>query len=287
MEIIKDWIIKLLNFALVGFDESVADAATILSTGIDFNAASSLSNTIAPFANTILVIACLIELCIGAAKMERLRWEDGVKIGVKLCLGKVCIELGSSILQASYLQAQSWINAFGTPDNSVLGEKVNKSINLLMTKVTGFGGAMGLLATALIMVLAIIVCGLLIKVMAYARIFELYAYIVVSPLPLAFAPLSGGGDVGLNNITKRFLKSYAGVCLQGVMMLVVLKIFNTIIATTLVTKVNEMFPSLTSGTVDVPKSLSELLYTMLLGSIALVVAVSKSGSWAKSIMDGA
>lgn len=288
MDVIKDWIKQLLIFALEYFDQSIAEAANILTGGVDFSAAKGMLGSISTFASTILVIACLIELCIGAAKVERLRWEDGVKIGTKLCLGKVSVDLGSSVLEAAYLQSQSWITALGKPTASTLSMSAKDCIDLLISKVSGFGGAMGLLATSLIMILAILICGLLIKVMAYARIFELYAYIVVSPLPLAFAPLSGGGDVGINNITKRFLKTYAGVCLQGVMMLVVLKIYNTIIEEAMLSTISDMYSTLSSAEpANVGTSLSELLATMLLGSIALVVAVSKSGSWSKGIMDGA
>lgn len=289
MDVIKDWIKQLLLFSLTYFDTSLSDAAKVLSDGIDFSKASGMISAIGTFSGTIVAIACLIELCIGAARVDGLRWEHAVKIGTKLCLGKVCVELGSTVLEATYLQTQSWISLLGTSTSGKVGDDAKDCVNLLISKVSGFGGAMGLLATSLIMILAIIICGLLIKVMAYARIFELYAYIAVAPLPLAFAPLGAGGDVGINNITKRFLKSYAGVCLQGVMMLIVLKIYNTIIENAIIDKVKDMYSSLSAAgaTIDVGKSMTELLITMLLGAIALVVAVSKSGSWAKGIMDGA
>lgn len=297
MDVIKDWIKQLLLFTLKYFDESINGAAVILTQGVNFSSAKGMVSAIGTFASTIVVIACLIELCIGAARVDGLRWEHAVKIGTKLCLGKVCVDLGADVLEATYLQTQSWILTLaGNPANpnvniisSTLSIDAKDCIDLLITKVSGFGGAMGLLATSLIMILAILICGLLIKVMAYARIFELYAYIAVSPLPLAFAPLGAGGDVGINNITKRFLKTYAGVCLQGVMMIIVLKIFDTLIENAIITKVGDMYNALskTGATIDVGASLSELLTTMLLGSIALVVAVSKSGSWAKGIMDGA
>lgn len=291
MDVIKDWIKQLLLFALTYFDTSLTDAADVLTNGVDFSnsTVSSIQSTISTFAGTIVVIACLIELCIGAARVDGLRWEHAVKIGTKLCLGKVCVDLGADVLNATYLQTQSWISTLGAPSEGEFSDKAKDCVDYLITRVSGFGGAMGLLVTCLIMVLAILVCGLLIKVMAYARIFELYAYIAVSPLPLAFAPLSAGGDVGVNNITKRFLKAYAGVCLQGVMMLVVMKIYNTIIEETLVTKVTSMYSALsgTTGEIEIGTYMTELLMTLLLGSIALVVAVSKSGSWAKGIMDGA
>lgn len=290
METIKNWIIGLLVFALEHFDSSVKDAAELLAGGFTsgitgsslFNLADMIAQAyIAPFCTTILCICLMIELAIGAAKIDKLRWEDGVKIAVKLCLGKVCIDSGSTLLEAIYLQSQSWISSIGGTATSSMGGTINKSIPDLIDNVTGFGNVIGLLVTSIIMVIAIFVCGLLIKVMAYGRMFEIYAYVVISPLPLAFAPLSGGGEVGVNNITKRFLKTFIGVCLQGVMMLIVLRTFKLIIGNALIDAINDIVV----GSSDDMMKIVELLYTMLLGSIALVVSVSKSGSWAKGIVD--
>lgn len=281
-EKLKDWIVQLLTIAFNNFDETLLEASRVLTGGVaGFGEAVNLSRTvIAPVCTVILSLCLMTELAIGASKVDRLRMEDGIKLGTKLCLGKVFVDNGPYLLEAIYLQSQSWIASLGGASSATTGELILRNLPAIIDKLDGWGNILGLLATSLIMILAVFVCGLLIKVMAYGRMFEIYAYVVISPLPLAFAPLSGGGEVNLNGITKSFIKSFIGVCLQGVMMLIMLKVFDIIIGNSL----NGVVTLIVRGTDNDITKITDLLYTMLLGSIALVVAISKSGSYAKSIV---
>jgi len=115
--------------------------------------------------------------------------------------------------------------------------------------------------------LVIWLAGLIIIVMAYARAFELLIYIAVAPLPCAFVPLEH------SRITKKFFLSFAGVVLQGLFIILSIKLYQAIC-------VSAIIPAVNAAT-----ELSEISFNMLLGSIVLVMAVIKSGSFAKSLMD--
>ena len=65
-------------------------------------------------------------------------------------------------------------------------------------------------------------------------------------------------------------------------MIVVIRIFDTIMSGA----IEDIVIAIAADpNADVNASITDLIYTMLLGAIALVMAVVKSGSWAKGIMD--
>ena len=77
-----------------------------------------------------------------------------------------------------------------------------------------FGGAL----TCLVMCAVSLIGGLLIKVLSftmiltvYGRMFSLWMYAAIAPIPLSTFAGEPTSSVG-----KNFIRSYAGVCLQGV-----------------------------------------------------------------------
>ena len=125
--------------------------------------------------------------------------------------------------------------------------------------------------------MAVKICGLLVEVIAFGRMLELFCLLCVSPLPCAFFPLGDGSGGGFSRITRKFFLNFIGVCLHGVMIIVCIRLFGII----MVSAVNSMGMS---GE-DPATNISNLCYSMLLGGIVLVMACAKSGQWAKSILD--
>jgi hypothetical protein len=121
----------------------------------------------------------------------------------------------------------------------------------------------------IIVMLAINIIAILIRVIAYARMFEILVYIAVAPLPCAFLPLGDSGSAG--RIPKKFFLSFTAVCLQGLFILISLNLYAAICT--------DVF----SGGLGTQPS--DIAYNVLLGALVLCVAVFKSGGWAKQIMD--
>jgi hypothetical protein len=57
----------------------------------------------------------------------------------------------------------------------------------------------------------------------YSRIFKIFMYTAVAPIPLASFAGEGTSQVG-----RSFLKSYAGVCLQGVVIILACIIYSVL-----------------------------------------------------------
>ena len=81
-------------------------------------------------------------------------------------------------------------------------------------------------------------------------------------------------------MTMKFFKNFIAVCLQGVMIIICIRIFYMIVGSALTALI-----STAAGGSDATTVVSDLCYTMLMAGIVLVMAVAKCGSWAKGIMD--
>ena len=279
---LKDALKALMTSSLDGFDTMLANSASVLSNGLDqWGSVAALSNTLRPFCYIIIGICLLIELAQVAAKVDIMKWEHGLRLLVKMVLAKVCIDIAPTFLQACYAQAQEWIGNLSS-GGSTLGRETSTRLQPLVDNVHGIGNILGLFLSTFIVLMAIKICGLMIQVIAYGRMFELYVYLVVSPLPCAFMPLGNGDGSGVNRITSRFFKSFIAVCLQGVMIIIVIRLFDIIIGSSIQSTLAGL-----AGNADANMAVTDLIYAMLLGSICLVMAVVKCGSWAKQIMDAA
>jgi len=206
-----------------------------------------------------------------------------LKVGIKLALARVCIDLAPSLLHAFYMTASVWIAAIGTSSGTGLGSAAATNVDSWIGDAGGLNIFVLWNMTA-IPVLAIAICCLLIRVVAWARMFEIYVLLVVSPLPMAFLPLGDGNGGGLSPITGRFLKYFAAVCLQGVMIILCIKIFGWLMVDS--GYINSFIDS-TAVTDAGWGGLMDSIFAILLGAVVLVLAVFQSGKWAKQILDAA
>lgn len=279
---LKDGLRDFVAWVLERFDTLVADAETVLTGDLSgsWDQILALSNIIKPFCLTIIGLCLLIELAQVAAKVDLLKWEHGLKVGVKMVLAKVCLDTAPLFLKACYVQANKWVASLSAGYQPI-GTSMAAEVRALDTASISLGQALWLAMSMLLVVLGIMACGMVIKVIAYGRIFELYVYLAVSPIPCAFFPLGDGTGGGMSRVTSKFLKSFAAVCLQGVMMIVCIRVFNIVMGTTVA---GQLTTILTSSQ-DVAGKLSDVSYTMLMGAVVLVMSITKCGSWAKSILD--
>lgn len=278
---LKELVVSVILATLTTFDKMVADASDVLTgRGTAFNADTvwnsmmTVADALKPFCYILIGLCLLISLAQEAARVDTLKWETAIKLGVKMALARVCIDVAPTFMRACYVQAAEWITSLsgGTVN---LGSVVSQRVTALMGGIDNWQ-AIGLLATVGIVAIAIKICGIVVQAMAFGRMFELYIYVAVSPVPCAFFPLGEGG--GFSRTTQNFFKAFAAICLQGVMMIVCFKLFGLIMSGSI---------SALAGSISGSESvqISELCYTMLLGAIVLVMSVGKCGSWAKSILN--
>jgi membrane protein len=283
---LKETLLNLIKSAMNGFDSTVSSTQDVLTGGLfDTNAVWSsvlaLSNALKPFCYVVIGICLLIEIAQVAAKVDIIKWEHGLKLCVKMVFAKLCIDIAPTFLRACYNQASLWISsAMSVGGYTNLGSLMTTEVETQISSISGIWSVIGLLASCLLLSMAVKICGLLIQVIAFGRMFELYLLLAVSPLPCAFFPLGDGSGGGMSRITQKFFKNFIAVCLQGVMIIISIRIFYMIVGTALTSLITSA-----SGGSDPTTVVTDLCYVMLLAGIVLVMAVAKCGSWAKSIMD--
>lgn len=260
-----EFFIKMVS----GFDSNVEGAVDILTrnifSGSLYNMATAVKDAITPIALTIISICFLIEVLNITAKFDILKREYMAKVFIKLVFAKVIIEVAPDLMEVMYLTASEWINGISVT-NGTLAMTVETALQDQFDTLSWQDG-LALISTMALPLFAVWVSGLIVKVIAYARMFELLIYIAVSPLPCAFMPAEN------SRITKKFFLAFSGVCLQGVFILISIKIYQALCADVLVDAV--------SSADNIP----DICMNVLLGSLVLVMAVVKSGSWSKTIMD--
>ena len=284
MESWKEGMIDQILSSIRTYDNLVSKAQTILtdSNGTAWGAASTLSTVMKPFCYIIIGIILLLELANVASKVDIIKWEHGLKVAIKVVLARVCIDIAPTFLQACFNQANIWINSAASVGSEyTLTQLLSTQIQQQLADVTGFFEILGIWIPTLLISFCVKAVSLFIQVVAFGRMFEVYLYFAVSPLPCAFFPLGDGSGGGMSRITQRFFKSFIAACLQGVMILMSLRISNAILGGT----INEMVTA--AVRLGGGMAVTEILWAVLLGGIVMASAVAKCGSWAKQIIDAA
>ena len=172
------------------------------------------------------------------------------------------------LLRAIYATSMEWIASVGTT-NARVGQDTWFALKEMIKDYNMFQ-MLGVSISLGIMFLAIWAISLLVQVIAYARKFELIMYLAVAPLPCAFLPLD---DHEMSRIPKKYVSAFAGVCLQGVFMVMSLRLYSMLCQ-------DVIGQAIANGTY-----VGGIVGELFVGSCVLMMAIMKSSSWAKSILN--
>jgi hypothetical protein len=267
----------IIEAFISGFDGFINNAVGVLTMDLQddmfegvFITVMLISETvILPTATSIIAVCFFIEFMKISLKMDMFKWEYAISALAKFAIARAALSIAPGFIMAIYRIGTEFIDtAYGMRGASSLYDSVWIHIysfiyDLHWTHALAMAGLMGLIF------LGVFVVGVFILVMAYARMFEIFLYISVSPLAVAFLPLEN------SNITKRFALNFAAVVLQGLIMLVIVMIYNSLM--------RSIFANLNTLTADWT-GFGVLLGTMLVVTLTLVTSIMKSGTLAKAIL---
>lgn len=264
-DIIEDW--------LTSMDDNTRHIKTILTedwfkAGNDwYDFAVGVQGIIETIALLIITLIFLVEFLKITIRMDVLKWEFLLKCFFKLVFAKVCIDISADLLSAIYTTGVEWIDGVSNRGGDA-GALIWDAVE---TKISGMGmlALLGFFISSGIMFLVMWVISLVVEVIAYARKFELTIYTAIAPLPCAFLPSEDGG----NRIAKKFFLSFSAICLQGMFMMMSLKLHGLLIEKTI------------EKAIDRGEPLTTVIGEALLCTIVMVMAVIKSGGWAKNVLD--
>jgi hypothetical protein len=225
-----NWIVQNLQNALNTLNDKLAEIWQLLTTplsefkeGAIWQVIVDIHGALMAIGLALLVIFFLmgvIKTCGNFAEVKKP--EHAVKLFVRFALAKAVVTYGLSLMVAIFEIVQGTIStimksaSMGGAVKATLSKEIIEAI-----EDVGFFSSIPLWAVTLIGSLIITVLSFLVILTVYSRFFKLYLYTGISPLPLA----TFAGEPTAN-IGTTFIRSYAGVCLEGALIVLSCIIFN-------------------------------------------------------------
>lgn len=150
------------------------------------------------------------------------RPEQALKLFIRFAIARGLVVYGMDFMNAIFEIIQGIISSImttvgvGTATETVIPQEIIDAVENV-----GFLESIPLWAVTLLGGIFITILSFVLILTVYGRFFKLYMYTAISPIPLA----ASAGE-STQNVAFTFLKSYAGVCLEGAMIVLACIIFS-------------------------------------------------------------
>ena len=225
-----NWIVQNLERALEVWNEKLAEIWMIITQspenfkgGSIWSVITSIHGALQAIGYALLVLFFVIGVmrtCGSFAEVKKP--EHAVKLFIRFAIAKGVITYGLELMMAFLSVIQGVISTimnsagFGTATSTMLPAEIVTAI-----EDCGFFESIPLWAITLIGGLFVWVLSFIMILSVYGRVFKLYMYTAIAPVPLS----TFAGEP-TQNVGKSFLKSYAGVCLEGAIIVLACIIFS-------------------------------------------------------------
>jgi len=202
--------------------------------------------------------------------VELKRPEAAVKLFIRFAIAKAVMTYAMDILLAMLAIGQHIISESG---GRVLGVGTLALPSEIVTAIQNLEFIKGIVpwVISLIGSLAVTVISFMIILTVYGRVFKIYMYVAIAPIPLS--TFAGGESV--SQIGKAFLKSFAGVCLEGAIIILALVIFSN---------VSSSLSIAASGSTDPGTMIGDYLKQTIFSMLILLGTVKMSDRVVKDMM---
>ena len=253
-ETIEEWVRTWLDVINYTFDNAI-NALTISPFDSSITVIDTAMTAVEGVALVLVSMFFAIQLCNDAMLLKIQSYEQVFKLFFKFILAKVIVQNARGIMGILFNGFNSIAETLGETNYGFLS---SFSTDAIITQPADAGllnlnylvKYLEAMPTFLILMGACWVINLIL----IGRLFEIIVYTVISPIPLA----TFAGE-GWHDSAKAFIKSYAAVCLQGLVVMVMFYAFAQV-------------ADLLGGTDTMGISITAL---------ALELGVAKSGQWAR------
>ena len=225
-----NWIVQNLQNALDTWNSKLADIWNLVTQtpetfkgGTIWNVIKTIHGGMQAIGLALLVLFFVIGVMKTCASLTEVKKpEHALKLFIRFAIAKIVVTYGMELMLAIFKISQGMVskiislsNISGST-NSVLPSSIISSI-----EACGFFESIPLWAVTLIGGLVVTVLSFIMIMTVYGRFFKLYLYTAMAPVPLSTFAGEPTQSVG-----KSFLKSYAAVCLEGVIIILSCIIFS-------------------------------------------------------------
>ena len=225
-----NWIVQNLQNALDTWNSKLADIWNLVTQtpetfkgGTIWNVIKTIHGGMQAIGLALLVLFFVIGVMKTCGSLTEVKKpEHALKLFIRFAIAKIVVTYGMELMLAIFKISQGMVskiislsNISGST-NSVLPSSIISSI-----EACGFFESIPLWAVTLIGGLVVTVLSFIMIMTVYGRFFKLYLYTAMAPVPLSTFAGEPTQSVG-----KSFLKSYAAVCLEGVIIILSCIIFS-------------------------------------------------------------
>jgi hypothetical protein len=229
-----NWVVENLNSALGTWNEKlveiwqlVTQSPTEFRGGGIWHVIADIHGALQAIGLALLVLFFVIgvvKTCGSFAEVKKP--EHALKLFIRFALAKGVVTYGLELMMALFTIAQGIISTimssagFGTTSQAVLPQAIVQAV-----EECGFLMSIPLWAVTIIGSLFITVLSFIMILSVYGRFFKLFLYTAIAPVPLASFAGEPSQSIGI-----AFLKGYAAVCLEGVIIVLACVIFSVFAA---------------------------------------------------------
>lgn len=263
-------IVSNINDAFNGLNTNIQIILDLVTKSPQSNSSiwaviTSIFHIILPMGYSLASLFFLIDFLNKSIMFEYVRWENLIKSLLKLVVAKFFMERSFELLEIIFEVVANIASAISTSPTAM---QDIIDIGALQTQVETMNLIDKLFFTVQVFPVTIImrIIKTAIQVIVYGRMIELYIYTAIAPIPLSTMT-----SEGLHGVAKRFLQSYTGICLQGVIIMIACLVYTGLTGDML---------QVGDGTLDFK------FWGLIMSSLVLLLVLVKSGSWAKQITGG-
>ena len=239
MESTGNWIIDILNYSLNFWSDAIRTIWDLLTTspqnfrgGGVWNVISGIQGGLKGIAYALLVLFFLVGVVRTTTNFAEIkRPEVALKLFIRFAVAKAVVTYSMDLMNAIYKIVAGILSNIGSHASSILTEGARVP-DVIQQKIQecSFLDSIPLWIVSLIGALLITVLSFVMILTVYSRFFKLFMYTAVAPIPLSSFAGEGTSQVG-----RQFLKSYAGVCLQGAVIIISCIVYSVLADTPAVT----------------------------------------------------
>ena len=230
-----NWVVQNLQNTLGTWNEKLAEIWTLLTQspkafkgGAIWNVIVNIHGALQAIGIALLVLFFLVgvvKTCGSFAEVKKP--EMAVKLFIRFAISKGVVTYGLELMMAIFDIVQGMISTI-MKSAGVFGNNKATLPKEMISAIEdcGFFESIPLWAVTLIGSLVITVLSFIMILTVYGRFFKLYIYTAIAPIPLATFAGQPTESIG-----KSFLKSYAGVCLEGAVIILACIIFSKFAST--------------------------------------------------------
>lgn len=225
-----NWIIDNLTNALSTWTNALHEIWALLTTSLqDFRGGAiwriilNVHGGLKAIAYALLVLFFIMGVVKTTTSFAEIkRPEQAFKLFIRFVIAKAVVSYSMDLMLLIYKVIQGVMSEiYGHTGNILTGEIVLPDILKEKILACTFLESIPLWIVALIGSLLVTVLSFVMILTVYSRFFRLYMYTAIAPIPLSSFAGEGTSQVG-----RQFLKSYAGACAQGAIIIIACIIYS-------------------------------------------------------------